>query len=487
MSTIEQNSSIINDDISVFTARKNAKSIKTGMTIYENRTMPTKIPANRPFIVRLNANSFTKMNFIGNKNAKCSDFETSYSLAIINTARALLNDTMFKPRMIYTVADEIILLFNSADILQGCTQKYLSLLSSKASSYFYKFFDHKDKNNKLVVFEGRIVFFPADKNYEIVNYFLWRSGKRNIVTEFYRSKGNKTFLHKKSNAELTQLYKDQFKNEMDETVIPEFLKYGLFMKKCLYSACYITEVLSESNVVNVCDAIWSMQFKYGNDILDEMLAKYYNQDKWEVISHKTTTKYWKTYTSEAFDVTEDETQPDTHEAQICSPVVCMGQKEEYSPLYMIIPSISFLMLFMHCFMILTKTPLENQLYHLGLVGVIYNIFLTFVYKKECIQQGVLFWVTIMTLLNCQPIYKYIFSKIVTQIMMSVIIVYGFYTLLTLSVYLFYKAEVAKQHKYDFCLKYKRFIKPVPESTESTEESQTNEPEQENEENELHED
>ena len=195
MTTIEQNSSIINDDISVFTARKNAKSIKTGMTIYENRPLPTKIPENRPFIIRLNANSFTKMNFVSNMNVKCSEFETSYSLAIINTARALLNDTMFKPRMIYTVADEIIMLFNKAEIHQGSTQKYISILSSKAASYFAKFFKHPDQlEGNAVFFEGRMVFFPADKNYEIVNYFMWRSGQRNVVNEFYRARVTKHSL-----------------------------------------------------------------------------------------------------------------------------------------------------------------------------------------------------------------------------------------------------------------------------------------------------
>ncbi len=501
MTTIEQNSSIINDDISVFTARKNAKSIKTGMQIYENRTLPTKIPENRPFIIRLNANSYTKMNFISNKKAKCSDFESSYSLAIINTARALLNDTMFKPRMVYTVADEIIMLFNKADILQSSTQKYISILSSKAAGYFAKFFKHLDQlESNTVFFEGRMVFFPADKNYEIVNYFMWRSGQRNVVNEFYRSKGNKTFLNKKTNTELIQLYKDQFNTEMDESVLPMFLKHGLFMKKCLYSACYITEVnssvLSESNVVHVCDAIWSMQFKYGNDILDEMLAKYYNQEKWEIISHKSTTKYWKSYNSETFDITEEETE----KTQICTPVVCLGEKEEFSNLYMIIPGISFLLLFMHCFKILTNTPVANQLYDLTVTGFIYSNFLSVISNKnkKYIKFGSLFWTIILALLNFTSVYNLISRKNIYTALLMIPIVHGYYITLVAGIYLFYYVVAKKEQQYRYCLRFKRFIQAkvnnqvesVEESTEETEQD-TQETEQSTQidknENELHED
>lgn len=507
MTTIEQNSSIINDDISVFTARKNAKSIKTGMQIYENRTLPTKIPVNRPFIIRLNANSYTKMNFISNKKAKCSDFESSYSLAIINTAQALLNDTMFKPRMIYTVADEIIMLFNTADIHHGSTQKYLSMLSSKAASYFAKFFKHQNQiENTPVFFDGRIVFFPSDKNYEIVNYFLWRSGQRNVVNEFYRAKGNKTFLNKKSNTELIQLYKDQFNNEMDESVVPMFLKHGLFMKKCLYSACYITEVeesvLSESNVVHVCDAIWSMQFKYGNDIMEEMLAKYYNQDKWEIISHKSTTKYWKSYNSETFDISEEETT----EPQTCAPVVCLRQKEEFSELYKVIPAVSFLLLFMHCFKILTNVPITIQLYDLTVAGFIYTSFLSVISNKtnKCLQLSNLFWTVIILLFNSSPFYSFIFSKKMYSLSV-LIIVYSYYITLVGGIYLFYTVVSKKEQQSRYCIQFKRFIQPKVNNnvdvnddvTEETQESdqETQESDQETQEtqetqtvqNELHED
>ena len=464
MTTIEQNSSIINDDILVFNARKNAKSIKTGMQIYENRTLPTKIPENRPFIIRLNSTSFTKMNFINNKKAKCSEFESSYSLAIINTARALLNDTMFKPRLVYTVADEIIMLFNKAEIHQGSTQKYLSILSSKAASYFAKFFKHSDQlEEHTVFFEGRMVFFPDDKNYEIVNYFLWRSGQRNVVNEFYRAKGNKTFLVNKKNTELIQLYKDQFNTEMDESVLPMFLKYGLFMKKCLYSACYITEinasVLSESNVVHVCDAIWSMQFKYGNDIMEEMLSKYYNQDKWEIISHKSTTKYWKSYNSETFDVSEEETE--IQQAQNCPPIVCLGQKEDFSDMYMIIPGVSFLLLFMHCFKILTNSPITSQLYDLTLVGFVYSNFLSVISNKtkKHIKMSQLFWTIMLTLLNFAPFYNFIFYKNIYTVLVMVSIVYGYYITIMVGIYLFYYVVAKKDEQSRYCLRFKSFIQP----------------------------
>ena len=84
------------EDIALFNARKNCKSIKDSMKIYENRPIHETIPENRPFIVRLNGNSFTKMNIYVNSDTSIQEINKSYNLAIINTARSLLNDIMFK-------------------------------------------------------------------------------------------------------------------------------------------------------------------------------------------------------------------------------------------------------------------------------------------------------------------------------------------------------------------------------------------------------
>ena len=239
------------EDIALFNARKNCKSIKDSMKIYENRPIHETIPENRPFIVRLNGNSFTKMNIYVNSDTSIQEINKSYNLAIINTARSLLNDIMFKPRFVYVVDDEIVLLFHKADIFNRSVQKYLTLLSSKATNYFRnsfadymprskieKYSDETIANMKahMPVFSGRIVYFPADKTYELVNYFIWRANQRNPIQEYTRTIVGKSLIQKKKNSKLTEIVED-YANDNIDTVIPDYTKYGVFMKRALYSAC----------------------------------------------------------------------------------------------------------------------------------------------------------------------------------------------------------------------------------------------------------
>ena len=137
-------SNTIIEDTILFSKRLVAKTLKDGMLIYENRELPTTIPLNRPFIIRLNASSFKKMNKFLN-TTKIDDetrdeFNQSYVLSIIKTSELLLNDTMFKPYLVYTKGDEIILLFNKSYNFGHSVQKYLSILASKATNYFHSCF-----------------------------------------------------------------------------------------------------------------------------------------------------------------------------------------------------------------------------------------------------------------------------------------------------------------------------------------------------------
>jgi hypothetical protein len=235
-----------------------------------------------------------------------------------------------------------------------------------------------------------------------------------------------------------------------------------------------------------------MQFKYGNDILDEMIAKYYNQEKWEIISHKSTTKYWKSYNSETFDVSEEETE----EPQNCTQVVCLGEKEEFSDMYMIIPGVSFLLLFMHCFQILTNSSITSQLYYLTLVGFVYSNFLSVISNKtkKHIKISQLIWTIMLTLLNFAPFYNFIFYKKIYTVLAMVSIVYGYYITMIVGIYLFCYVVAKKDEEDRYCLRFKRFIQPkvntnvdlVEQETKETEETEQSTQTDKNE-NELHED
>jgi tRNA(His) 5'-end guanylyltransferase len=452
-----QNTNIINEDTQLFNDRKNVKSIKDGMQLYENRTFVSTIPSDRPFIIRLNVNGnpLNKMNEFINTQGESELFDKSYYHSMINTARSLLNDNMFKPRTVYTVADEIVLLFNSSSLFKGSTQKYLTILSSKATCYFRNHFSEympREKiqtydqttitniKNNIPVFEGQLVFFPKSKEYEIVNYFIWRSGKRNPVDEFYRSKKGKAFILGKNNQQL----KEKFTNDHGvniESIIPTYLTYGIFMKKSLNNA-YCLDDKDENLVVYTNDQIWSMEFKYGNDILDEMLAKYYNYDKWDIISSKPINKFWKTYYNSIFDINKDtqttksvdeEANEDqsTQNQQIASDNhYFLSKEEEIINLFsmIMIPAFSLTLIIINIFEILTELPIRHQMVSKIYVGFLYSTILYILHPKNnsFIAWIWRFWLLVVSSSNVPDIYNFVIHTNKLKIGWVVTIIYAYY-------------------------------------------------------------
>ena len=460
------------EDIALFNARKNCKSIKDSMKIYENRPIHEAIPENRPFIVRLNGNSFTKMNIYVNSDTTIQEINKSYNLAIINTARCLLNDIMFKPRMVYVVDDEIVLLFHKADIFKRSVQKYLTLLSSKATNYFRNCFaDYMPRSKiqkysnetvtsmktNMPVFEGRIVYFPADKTYELVNYFIWRANQRNPIQEYTRTIVGKSNIQHKPNSKLAEIVEDYANDNIDK-VLPDYTKYGVFMKRTLYSACYITSdscdgKTDDSNVTYPIDCIWSMKFKYGNDVLDEMLAKYYNQDKWNIISKKPTTTLWKSYCLDTFDhdshpegeITESEDEEYSAHLEkqqtLRNGFKFKQTDEQFNNIYMCIPGMTLVLMFIHCFQILTHVPLKRQLYDLTTFGFLYNSLISMVSNKSypSVKISQYVWALLMVCVNIPSLFNFMTSSHNIKLVSVIGIVYGIYITMFVGIYMFYRA------------------------------------------------
>lgn len=320
-------SNTIVEDTILFSKRLVAKTLKDGMLIYENRELPTTIPVNRPFIIRLNASSFKKMNKFLNTtkidNETRDEFNQSYVLSIIKTTELLLNDFMFKPYLVYTKGDEIILLFNKSYIFDHSVQKYLSILASKATNYFHScFYGYLTNENNVnlikkysgktiqkilnasPVFKSRLVFFPEDKNYEIVNYFMWRNTQINSLQECLQSLYTNKICFKQTNQKLSELFKDNsYFNQ--NSYLNIYMTYGIFMKKSLISTNINEKIISHHQT-----HMWSMIFKYNDEILKQMLTKYYDEDKWISIC-KSYTKIWQIYEPSMF--SKSNTDNDTYD------------------------------------------------------------------------------------------------------------------------------------------------------------------------------
>ncbi len=491
------------EDIALFEARKQCKSIKDSMEIYENRQLHETIPENRPFLVRLNGNSFTRMNIYVNSDRTKQEINKSYSLAIINTARCLLNDIMFKPRLAYVVDDEIVLLFHKADIFNRSTQKYLTLLSSKATSYFRNCFANYMPTQKIQkyepeiisnmkacvpVFEGRIVYFPEDKSYEIVNYIIWRSTQRNALQEYTRTIIGKSKIMKKDNSKLTEFVED-YVNENVDKILPDYTKFGVFMKRTLYSACYVTsesineDKIEDNNVTYPIDCIWSMKFKYSDEILEEMLAKYYDQEKWNNISKNSSTTIWKNYCVDTFDSDTHSSGETTYseDEDFENHLVTNGNiskynsnsnKEKISNIYYYIPGLTLSMLFIHCFQLLGKTPFVRQIYYLTMLGFLHSIVINKISSKSnCFSSAIqYFWTFMFIGVNIPSVFKSMVSSDNITLVHLLAVVYGFYITIFMGIYMFEYANNKKAIENKCFIIYKKHR--IETDYESSDEEQT---------------
>jgi len=304
------------DDERIFEKRNNIKSFEEGMKLYEVHSLTYNIPDDRPFIIRLNANSYAKITKILNRpnvENPPNDFNKIYNIAMIKTASAFMLDNIFKPVSIYTQYDEIIMIFDSAKIFNGDTQKYISMICSKASVYFirefYNLFDSISQyysseliQKEMPVFSGQLVFFPKGNEYEIMNYIIWRNSKiRSYVQDCVELFATADELSNKKKEAQVELYKTVTGIEIEDD-IPFYMTQGVYIKKSIYNTCYIpTNIIDSNKSVDVIYPnvhIWSMKVKYSDAILEQLLAKYYVSEEWQNIAKDSTTKVWYIYDQE---------------------------------------------------------------------------------------------------------------------------------------------------------------------------------------------
>ena len=168
------------------------------MKYYEKKSeLLQTVPAELPFLMRLDGRAFSKFT---SQFKKDLPYSVEFKRAMLQTATDLLHE--FKASSAYTHSDEITLIFSPQDmsnnvlpshIFNGRCAKLLSIIPSYASVSFDRYMSIEcekssiQKYNRVPTFDARIIVFPIENTYEIVNHMIWRSRgdcTRNFVSMY---------------------------------------------------------------------------------------------------------------------------------------------------------------------------------------------------------------------------------------------------------------------------------------------------------------
>lgn len=206
------------------------------------------IPTSDEIIVRIDGHKFSKFTKGFNK-----PFDEIFQLAMVETTKDLVE--RFQAYTGYTQSDEISLYIPKLDIKDfvhifgGRTQKIASLIAAYctlrfnyhfetiANDFYEKYIDvdiekYKKKFN-TGYFDARVFGVPNKE--EVLNAFMFRARdcERNSKQQFARSYCSHQELMNKNTDEQIEYCKQR--TGMDWNVIPDNFKYGIFIKKLLYS------------------------------------------------------------------------------------------------------------------------------------------------------------------------------------------------------------------------------------------------------------
>ncbi len=456
------------DDERIFEKRNTIKSFEEGMKLYEAHSLTYQIPNDRPFIIRLNANSYAKITKILNRpnvENPPHDFNKIYNIAMIKTASAFMIDNIFKPVSIYTQYDEIIMIFNSAKIFNGDTQKYISMICSKASVYFirefYNLFDSISEyysseviKNEMPVFSGQLVFFPKGNEYEIMNYIMWRNSKiRSYVQDCIELFATVDELSNKKKDDQIELYKNITGIEIEDD-IPFYMTYGVYIKKSIYNTCYIPTNIMDSDksleVIYPVVHIWSMKVKYNDDILEQLLAKYYMSEEWQIIAKESTTKIWHMYDQEELRteanyfkdmlptvipneiIYDNDTKNDIKKITNEDLEKIRCDLNNIPLIYQTIPFWSIHLLIMHIFSIFGNQYIGNTIKMMVYYGLSYSVGIRFISshiketKFNMHHYIMVFWIVMFVMITLTSIMTIFKSSPLVQLVSILTVYYGYY-------------------------------------------------------------
>jgi tRNA(His) guanylyltransferase len=279
------------------------------------------IAPNKPFIVRIDGRAFSNFTTQFDKLTNIP-YSLIFKQIMILVANDLLHE--FKPSTIYTHSDEIILIFNkqyikrkdiyTEHIFGGRVTKLLSLIPSFASVVFYKHMrniknidNYFQEQNQYILsnltqckntckntptFNANILVFPEGKEYEIVNYILWRSQgicTRNFIQLYAKKYIGKKYISNINTLERLDILKERGidLSGNSEYKVDFGLKHGIFIKfnnndtfktqfyvfkNIKYSEEMYRFLTEKNNVLNIDNNILiytSLNYKILFDIVDE--------------------------------------------------------------------------------------------------------------------------------------------------------------------------------------------------------------------------
>ena len=259
--------------------------LATRMHTYEeaSRGIP-RIPPYRPFIIRLdgkNFSAFTKKYFQ-------KPFDSQFSDTMIKTGQDLL--TYFRPSTVYLCSDEISLVFPALcdkETWSKDPKRYThfhggrvdKLLSTIASYTGLRFFVNlplpltfEPTVSHLTVFDARLLLFPEDDPYEMVNHMIWREGdcRRNAISGYARYILGHKACQGLSGAKMIEEMDALCEKAWSEG--PVYIKRGLYLKLAKDEAGHAQVHKLTKTEYNPDEKAFIQSFE---EPLDTLLSKYF--------------------------------------------------------------------------------------------------------------------------------------------------------------------------------------------------------------------
>lgn len=196
---------------------KNEDSLELRMKSYINQLNNAKCHYYKPHIVSIKSKQLLK--YINNITALQDKvvFLNDVNNTLVNVSKLLFN--RFSPHMIYTFNNEINMVFYYNDqgdyLYNGNITKILTSITSCASVYITKELQNKNINIDFL-FDGCFVEF--DKDFETLNYLIWRqfSCRRNTLTLLYKCLHMDHYLN--GETDINNIKPDDMKQEIDDQI-----------------------------------------------------------------------------------------------------------------------------------------------------------------------------------------------------------------------------------------------------------------------------
>lgn len=299
---------------------ENLEKDKLGLSerikIYERLTdYESHIKSYENYIIRIDGRGFSKLTQYFSK-----PYDENFSEIMLKTANDLLNE--FHPTLIHVHSDEISLVFKKMEsyeqwingpknyyhIFKGKISKLLSITASFASSKFYynlgEFINNLPKNDTVyskltndyksgilnIAFDSRAIIIPEKKDYDIINYLIWRSridGYRNTVAMYANSiyNTNKIPINELDGLSTEERITKLKDLNVNFDKLPNHYKFGWIIKNMDFNIQKINKMKFMDNYKRKNIVAMSFKLIYNDEIKEQLLINNnYDFDKFKLLT-----------------------------------------------------------------------------------------------------------------------------------------------------------------------------------------------------------